>query len=192
MNFHSDRRMIGSFNHGSMAVGLPAAIGAQLQYPGREVWALIGDGAFNMTLHDFSTAVEYNLPIKLVVLRNNELGFVKIEMEEAGLAPNYDALAVKNFDFAEFANLVGGEGITVNSVEDVIPAIEKAKKSKKPFIISANVTEGELSMPSHVNVGMAKNFALSKFKEVIKAAKGDKRNWENIKEEVKSFLDKEF
>lgn len=192
MNFHSDRRMIGSFNHGSMAVGLPAAIGAQLLYPEKEVWALVGDGAFNMTLHDFSTAVEYNLPIKIIVLNNSELGFVKIEMEEAGLEPNYDALEVKNFDFAAYADLVGGLGISVNKEEEVSTAIQQAKQSRKPVIIDARVTGGELSLPPHIDFKMAKNFALSKVKEALSAAKGDEKNWDNIKNEVKAFIDKEW
>lgn len=142
MNFHSQRRIIGSFNHGSMAVGLPAAIGAQLQFPDREVWALVGDGAFNMSLHDFSTAVEYDLPVKIIIFNNSELGFVKLEMEEAGLVPNYDALRVENFDFAEYAKLVGGDGVNVTENEGIIPAIQQAQKSKKPFILNAFVTGG--------------------------------------------------
>ena len=191
MNFHSERRIIGSFNHGSMAVGLPAAIGAQLQFPEREVWALVGDGAFNMSLQDFSTAVEYNLPIKIVVMNNQELGFVKIEMEEAGMAPNYDALAIKNFDFTEFAQMVGGEGVDVKNVKDIIPAIKKAQKSTKPFIINAHTAPGELSLPPQIEFEQAKNFGISKTKEVFKAMKGDKRQWDNIKNEIKAFFDKE-
>jgi thiamine pyrophosphate-dependent acetolactate synthase large subunit-like protein len=191
MNFHSQRRIIGSFNHGSMAVGLPAAIGAQLQFPDREVWALVGDGAFNMSLQDFSTAVEYELPIKIIVLNNSELGFVKIEMEEAGLAPNYDAIGIKNFDFAEYAKLVGGDGVNVTKNDGIIPAIEQAQKSKNPFILNAHVTGGELSLPPHINFHQAKNFGISKVKELLKAAKGDKSQWENIKNEVKAYLDKE-
>ncbi len=191
MNFHSQRRIIGSFNHGSMAVGLPAAIGAQLQFPEREVWALVGDGAFNMSLHDFSTAVEYQLPIKIVVLNNSELGFVKIEMEEAGLAPNYDALQIDNFDFAEYAKLVGGDGINVTKNDGIKPAIEQAQNSKKPFILNAHVTGGELSLPPHISFHQAKNFGVSKIKELLKAAKGDKSQWKNIKSEIKAYLDKE-
>ncbi len=190
MNFHSGRRIIGSFNHGSMAVGLPAAIGAQLQFPEREVWALVGDGAFNMSLQDFSTAVEYNLPIKIVVMNNKELGFVKIEMEEAGMAPNYDALEIKNFDFVNFAKNIGGDGEEVREVKNIIPAIEKAQKSKKPFIINAHVTPGELSLPPQIEFEQAKNFGISKVKEVIKAIKGDKRQWANIKNEIEAFFDK--
>ena len=192
MNFHSQRRIIGSFNHGSMAVGLPAAIGAQISFPKREVWALVGDGAFNMSLHDFSTAVEYQLPIKIIVLNNSELGFVKIEMEEAGLAPNYDALEVKNFDFAAYAKLVGGDGINIDEVKDIPQAIEMAQKSTKPFIVNAKVSGGELSLPPNIEFKQAKNFGMSKLKELYKAAKGDKKQWENLKNEWDAFIDKEF
>ncbi|MEJ2595181.1 MAG: thiamine pyrophosphate-binding protein [bacterium] len=189
MSFHSDRRILGSFNHGSMAVGLPAAIGAQLAFPEREVWAMAGDGAFHMTLHDFSTAVEYGLPVKIIVFNNSELGFVKIEMEEAGLAPNFDALQVNNFDFAQFARVCGGDGISISRAEEVETAIEKAKSSAKPFIIDAKVTKGELSMPPEISVGQAANFGISKAKEVLKAIGGNKKQWENLKKEIESLLD---
>ncbi|MEX0600315.1 MAG: thiamine pyrophosphate-dependent enzyme, partial [Rhodothermales bacterium] len=158
MNLHSDRRMIGSFNHGSMAVGLPGAIGAQLLYPDREVWALVGDGAFNMSLHEFSTAVEYDLPIKIVVLNNSELGFVKIEMEEAGLAPNFDALELENFDFARYAELCGGDGVNLVEPGDILDAVEKARSSTVPFVLIAHVTSGELSLPPDITLDQARNF----------------------------------
>ncbi len=191
MNFHSERRVIGSFNHGSMAVGLPAAIGAQLLFPEREVWALVGDGAFNMSLHDFSTAVEYNLPIKIVVLNNSELGFVKIEMEEAGLAPNFDALEIKNFDFAGYAKLCGGEGVNLVEPGNILPAIEQARASKRPFVLNAHVTSGELSLPPNITGHMAKNFGVSKVKELLGAMRGDERQWANVKKELGAWLDKE-
>lgn len=189
MNFHSNRRIIGSFNHGSMAVGLPAAIGAQLEFPEREVWGLIGDGAFNMSLQDFSTAVKYNLPIKIIVFNNSQLGFVKIEMEEAGLAPNMDALDVNNFNFADYAKLCGGEGVRVEHAKDIESAILQAKKSNKPFIIDAVVTNAELALPPKIGFKEAKGFGISKVKELVEAVKGDKRQWENIKQEVEAFFD---
>ncbi len=189
MNFHSERRMIGSFNHGSMAVGLPAAIGAQLQYPNREVWGLVGDGAFNMSLQDFSTAVKYNLPIKIIVFNNSQLGFVKIEMEEAGLAPNLEALQVDSFSFAEYAKLCGGDGVKVVHAKDIVPAIEMAKKATKPFIIDAIVTNAELSLPPKIGLEEVKGFGLSKIKEVLRAFNGEKEQWENIKQEIEAYFD---
>jgi thiamine pyrophosphate-dependent acetolactate synthase large subunit-like protein len=190
MNFHSERRIIGSFNHGSMSVGLPAAIGAQLLKPEREVWALVGDGAFHMSMQDFTTAVEYDLPIKIIVLNNEELGFVKIEMEEAGLAPNYDALGIESFDFAGFAELCGGRGLRVDHAEDIQSAIKEAKHSTGPILIDARVTGGELSLPPKIGFKEAYGFGTSKVKEVLEALKGDKRQWDNLKKEVEAFFDR--
>ncbi len=189
MNFHSGRRIIGSFNHGSMAVGLPAAIGAQLQFPKREVWAMVGDGAFNMSMHDFKTAVTYKLPIKIIIFNNSELGFVKIEMEEAGLAPNLDALAVNNIDFAAYAKLCGGDGITISEADQVHDAVIRAKNSKLPFIINAVVTSGELALPPKIELEHAVNFGVSKTKELWRALKGDRAQWDNIKKEIESYFD---
>jgi pyruvate dehydrogenase (quinone) len=189
MNFHSGRRIIGSFNHGSMAVGLPAAIGAKFQFPGREVWAMIGDGAFNMTLHEFSTAVKYNLPIKVIVFKNDELSFVKIEMEEAGLAPNLDALHVDNFDFVGYARLCGGDGMKVEHARDVEKAVAKAKSSDKPFIIEAIVNSGELSLPPKIGFSEVKDFGLSKVKEIIQSLGGNREQWENLKKEIEGYFD---
>ena len=189
MSFHGDRRMIGSFNHGSMGVGLPAAIGAQMSFPEREVWGIVGDGAFNMTLQDFMTAVTYELPIKLLVLNNSQLGFVKIEMEEAGLKPNLDALKVNNFDFAAFARLCGGEGVRVEHADDIAGAIAQAKASTKPFVIDAIVNSGELALPPKIGWEEASGFGISKVKEVIAAIGGDKDQWKNLKQEVEAYFD---
>lgn len=189
MNFDRERRVIGSFNHGSMAVALPAAIGAQLLCPKREVWSFVGDGAFNMTLHDFSTAAQHKLPLKLVVFNNSQLGFVKIEMEEAGLAPNLDALEVENFDFVEFARLTGGDGTTVEKADQVAQAVEAAKLSTKPFIINAKVNSGELSLPPRIEPKQAFNFGISKAKELFQAIKGDRRQWDNIRNEIEGYFD---
>ena len=79
------RKMLGSFNHGSMANAVPQAIGASLAYPDRQVWALCGDGGLSMLLGDLSTIVQYKLPVKIVVFNNRSLGMVKLEMEVAGL-----------------------------------------------------------------------------------------------------------
>jgi pyruvate dehydrogenase (quinone) len=189
ISFHSNRRLIGSFNHGSMAVGLPAAIGAQFLDRKREVWCLTGDGAFNMAMQDFITAVRYNLPVKVLIFNNAELSFVKLEMEEAGLAPSLDALHQQNVNFADYARLCGGEGIRVEHAKDIEHAILMAKKSTKPFIIDAVVSSGELSLPPHIGLAQAVGFGVSKAKEGLQALTGDKSQWENLKKELKSYFD---
>lgn len=189
VSFHSDRRLIGSFNHGSMAVALPAAIGAQLLDRNKEVWCFSGDGAFNMVMHDFITAVKYDLPIKVLIFNNHELSLVKLEMEEAGLTPTFEALEQKNVNFADYARLCGGEGIRVENAEDIEDAIIQAKKSRKPFIIDANVNSGELVMPPHMSISQAMRFGKSKIKEGFQAITGDKKQWENLKKEIQAYFD---
>lgn len=189
ISFHSNRRMIGSFNHGSMAVGLPAAIGAQVGNPDKEIWCISGDGAFNMNMQDFITAVKYNLPVKLLILNNKELSFVKLEMEEAGLSPALDALEERNVNFAEYAKLCGGDGVRVEHAADIEQAVLQAKNSDKPFIIDAVVNSGELSFPPHIGMKQVIGFGGSKGKEALQVIAGDKGQWENLKKEIKGYFD---
>lgn len=189
ISFHSDRRLIGSFNHGSMAVGLPAAIGAQFLNRQREVWCLSGDGAFNMDMQDFITAVKYNLPVKILIFNNAELSFVKLEMEEAGLAPSLGALHQQNVNYSEYARLCGGDGVRVEHAKDIEPAIRRAKESTKPFIIDAVVSSGELSLPPQISWSQAMGFGVSKAKEGLQAVTGNKDQWENLLKELKSYFD---
>ena len=189
ISFHSQRRLIGSFNHGSMAVGLPSAIGAQFANKNKEIWAFCGDGAFNMSMQDFITAVKHELPIKVLIFNNSELSFVKLEMEEAGLAASLDALHETNVNFAEYAKLCGGEGVRVEHAEDIDAAILQAKASKKPFIIDAVVSSGALSLPPHIGLKEAIGFGTSKVKEIGQVISGDKGQWDNLKKELYSYFD---
>ncbi|MWW23546.1 thiamine pyrophosphate-dependent enzyme [Algibacter lectus] len=189
ISFNKQRRLIGSFNHGSMAVGLPSAIGAQMANPDKEIWCLSGDGAFNMAMQDFITAVRYELPIKVLIFNNSELSFVKLEMEQVGLAASLDALHETNMNFAEYAKLCGGDGVRVEHAKDIDAAIIQAKHSKKPFIIDAVVSSGALSLPPHIGVKEAIGFGTSKLKEVGQVITGDKDQWQNLKKELQSYFD---
>ncbi|EQD79278.1 thiamine pyrophosphate protein TPP binding domain protein, partial [mine drainage metagenome] len=95
------RRLLGSFVHGSMANALPQAIGAQLTAPDRPVIALSGDGGLAMLLGDLLTLRQHQLPVKVVVFRNDSLAFVTIEMQAAGLLDF--ATSLTNPDFAGIA-----------------------------------------------------------------------------------------
>jgi thiamine pyrophosphate-dependent acetolactate synthase large subunit-like protein len=172
-----------------MAVGLPSAMGAQFAFPNREVWSISGDGAFNMAMQDFITAVRYDLPVKILVLNNSQLSFVKLEMEQVGLAPALDALHQENVNFAEYAKLCGGDGIRVEKAEDIEQAIIMAKNSKKPFIIDAVVNSGELALPPHIGMKQILGFGTSKAKEVLQIITGDKQQWQNLKKELNTWFD---
>ena len=180
------RRMAGSFNHGSVGAGLPVALGGAALDRHSETWALCGDGGFGMSLTDFVSAVRFDWPIKVVVFNNSELGFVKMETEVGGLPANREATALVNPDFAAFAKACGGDGIRVEHVADIVPAIEAAKKSRKPFIIDAIVSSGELTMPPHIKLEQAWGFGISKVKEGLMGLKGDHEVWKAWRDEFKA------
>ena len=107
------RRMLGSFMHGSMANALPMAIGAVATCPEKQVIAFCGDGGLEMLMGELLTVVQYNLPIKILVADNSELGFVKWEMELEHYTPSQTSL--KNPDLAKVANAIGINAQTVTN-----------------------------------------------------------------------------
>ena len=186
MSMAGRRRMVGGFNHGAIGAGLPAALGAAAVADGRQVWALCGDGGFGMSMNDFITAARYGWPIKVIVFNNSEFGFVKMEMEVSGLAHDFDATGLVNPDFAAFAKACGGDGVRVEHVDDILPAIKQAIQSDKPFIIDAVVSPGELVMPPEVKIDEAWGFAMSKVKEGLLGLKGDHDVWKEWRNEFKA------
>lgn len=188
MRLKGGRRMVGSFNHGSLGSGFPSGLGAIACDPGRQVWAMCGDGGFAMAMQDFVTAVRYGWPLKVVVFNNSELGFVKMEMEVTGYSYNAEATHLVNPDFAAYAKSCGGDGVRVEKAEEIMPAIDAALKSDKAFLIDAIVSAGEFVMPPQVKVEQAWGFGMAKIKEGILGLKGDHTQWDNWKDEIKSAL----
>src|SRR6478735_3034601 len=115
------RRLLGSFNLGSMANAMPQALGAQALDRQQQVVAFCGDGGLTMLLGDLITAVTHDLPVKLVVFDNGSLGMVKLEMEQVGLSPYGTKL--DNPDFAAVAEAIGMKGIRVEDPHDVEDAV---------------------------------------------------------------------
>lgn len=186
MRMRDGRRMVSSFNHGSLGSGLPIALGAAALDPSREIWTLAGDGGFGMSMNDFVTAVRFNWPIKVIVFNNSEFSFVKMEMEVAGLPTFPDATSLVNPDFAAYAKACGGDGVRVEHADDILPAIDQALASEKPFIIDAIVSPGELSMPPHISVQEAYGFGISKVKEALLGLKGDHEIWKQWRDEFRA------
>jgi pyruvate dehydrogenase (quinone) len=160
-----DRRIIGSFNHGSMANALPQSIGAQCAFPGRQVIALCGDGGFAMSLGDILTITQYNLPIKLVVFDNSALGMVKLEMETAGM-PDFQT-DLKNPNFAKMAEAIGIMGVRIENPADLASGIKKALEASGPALIDVVTDANALSIPSHADRSQAVGFALAMGKMVL-------------------------
>ena len=188
VRMNNQRRMLGSFNHGSLGAGLPVTIGASALDPSRQAWAFCGDGGFAMSMQDFVTAVRFDWPIKVLVFNNSELGFVKMEMEVAGLPLYPDATGLVNPNFAEFAKSCGGDGVRVEHADQIVPAVEMAIASDKPFLIDAIVSPGELTMPPTITIDEAWGFGISKVKEAIMGLKGDHQQWQGWRDEFKANL----
>lgn len=165
LRMRGNQRLIGSFNHGSLGVGLPAAIGAKALYPKRQVIALCGDGAFGMLMADFVTAARYNLNLVTIVFDNNKFGFVELEMEASGL-PRF-ATDLVNPDFAKVAEACSGIGISVEKPDELESALKQALKSDKPVLVNVKVNPNELIIPPKIDPSTAWRFMQGKIKEVL-------------------------
>lgn len=130
----SDRRMIGSFSHGSMANAMPMAIGAKFACPDRQVIAVCGDGGFAMLMGELLTIVQYKLPVKLLVADNRSLAFVKWEMEMAGLSPKETDLT--NPDFGKMAEVIGFQAETVDDPNELEDAMKRWLSADGPALLS--------------------------------------------------------
>jgi len=159
------RKMLGSFNHGSMANAMPQAIGAALACPGRQVIAMCGDGGLSMLLGDLATITQYKLPIKIIVFNNRALGMVKLEMEVAGL-PDWQT-DMHNPDFAMVAQAMGMKGITVREPDDVKQALREALSFKGPALVNIMTDPNALAMPPKIEFDQVKGMALSMTKLIL-------------------------
>jgi len=119
---------------GSMGYGLPAAVGAKRIFPDRSVVCFAGDGCFMMHGQEFATAVQYNLPIIVLLIDNGMYGTIRMH-QERHYPGRESATALRNPDFAAYAKAFGGHGERVESTEEFAPALERAMASGKPAIL---------------------------------------------------------
>ena len=159
------RKMLGSFNHGTMANAMPQAIGASLAYPGRQVIALCGDGGISMLLGDLATIVQYKLPVKIIVFNNRSLGMVKLEMEVAGLPDNETDMY--NPDFSLIAKATGMKGYTVSRPDDVLPALIENLNSPESVLINIMTDPNALAMPPQIEWDQMTGFAQAMYKMLL-------------------------
>lgn len=180
LEMNGKRRLLGSFNHGSMANAMPQAIGAQATDPNRQVVALCGDGGFTMLMGDFLTLAQLKLPVKIVVFNNSVLGFVAMEMKAGGYLT--DGTDLHNPDFAAIANAAGIKGIRVEKASELDAALESAFAHPGPVLVDVVTAKQELSMPPQIKFEQAKGFSLYMLRAIING-RGDevvelaKTNW---------------
>jgi pyruvate dehydrogenase (quinone) len=167
---NGQRRLIGSFIHGSMANAMPQAIGAQAAFPGRQVIALSGDGGIAMLLGDLITLRQHQLPVKVVVFNNGALAFVELEMMSAGV-PKWGT-DLNNPDFAEVARSIGLFGARVERPDELLPALKAAFEHDGPALIDVHTRRQELSIPPHVTLSEMKGVSLFAGRTIL-SGRGD-------------------
>jgi pyruvate dehydrogenase (quinone) len=145
----------------SMANGLPYAIAAQIAFPQRQSIAFVGDGGLTMLMGEFATAVQYNLPIKVIVIKNNTLGMIR--WEQMGFLGNPEfGVEFTAIDWVKFAEACGGKGYAIKEPNQVKSKLHQAmKEERKPTIIEAYVDPFEPPMPPKVEMSFVNNLAES-------------------------------
>jgi pyruvate dehydrogenase (quinone) len=172
------RRLFGSLLHGTMANGMPSAIGLQKSQPGRQVVCMAGDGGISMLFGDLMTIVQQELPIKIAVYDNGKLGFVEIEQKAEGMLDTFTKL--KNPNFAEVAKALGLWGQTVSKADQLEGAVKVWLAQPGPALLHVHFNPMQLVMPPFTTVEPAIGMALYTTRAVLHGRGGDV--WEMVKE----------
>ncbi|MFQ6079342.1 MAG: thiamine pyrophosphate-dependent enzyme, partial [Thermodesulfobacteriota bacterium] len=145
--FTQPRTILSSGGLGTMGYGLPAAIGAQVAFPGRIVFDIAGEGSFQMNVQELATAVQYRLPIKVAILNNRSLGMVR-QWQELFFDKRYsETLLDIQPDFVRLAEAYGAAGLRVDHPRDVVPCLEKALSIQGPVVMDFIVDPEENVFP---------------------------------------------
>ena len=165
LTMNGKRRLLGSFNHGSMANAMPQAIGAQLAFPGRQVVTFSGDGGLSMLLGDLLSLRQHKLPVKIILFSNSALAFVELEMMAAGILGKGTEMV--NPDFVALARIgrhvrraSGGSG-------RIKGGGHRSVSARRAGTREAVVNRTELSMPPTIKLDQAVGFNLWALKAVL-------------------------
>jgi pyruvate dehydrogenase (quinone) len=170
LKMNGRRRLVGSFNHGSMANAMLQAIGAQATFPKRQVVSFSGDGGFTMMMGEFVTLIQTGLPVKIIVLNNGTLGFVELEMKASGFLDT--DVDLKNPNFAEMAKAMGIKGIRVEQPQALEAAVQEVLAHDGPALLDVVTARQELVMPPRTSFGEAQKFGMFMLKAVLDGRAG--------------------
>ncbi len=149
-----------SGNLASMANGLPYTMAAQIAFPDRQCVAFVGDGGFSMLMAEFASCVKYQLPVKVIIIKNNTLGMIKWEQMVFLGNPEYGC-DLHPIDFCAFAKACGGVGFTIDDPKECGDILNEALETPGPVIVEAIVDPFEPPMPPKVTLEQASKFAQS-------------------------------
>ncbi|HKO13592.1 MAG TPA: thiamine pyrophosphate-dependent enzyme, partial [Acidobacteriaceae bacterium] len=141
-----ERSLITSGGLGTMGFALPAAIGAKIACPDKDVWVIAGDGGFQMTCPELSTAAQEELDLNIAVVNNGYLGMVR-QWQEFFYEKNYQSTPLRSPDFVKLAEAHGIAGTTVRKRDEVLPAVARAQAHKGPFVINFLVEKEDSVYP---------------------------------------------
>ncbi len=158
-------RTLASLTHGTMANAMPQALGAKVAFPERQVIALSGDGGLAMMLGDLLTAVQEEIPIKVVVFDNGTLGFVELEQRVEGLLDAYTKL--KNPDFAKVAEAIGWTGTRVTDPTELPGAMRGWLAAPGPALLDVVMDRSEFVLPPHLEPSQVFGIALYSAKALL-------------------------
>ncbi len=156
-------RWLSSGGLGTMGYGLPAAIGAKLGCPEKEVWAIVGDGGFQMSLNELATCVQEGIDVKIAVLNNGYLGMVR-QWQDLFHGKNYSEVKIYGPDFVKLAESYGVKGIRVETDADLMPAIQKARETPGTVVIDF-VIEPEANVWPIVPQGASNSEMLHRYED---------------------------
>jgi pyruvate dehydrogenase (quinone) len=167
---NGQRRVLGSFLHGTMANALPHAIGASFAAPTRQVIAMSGDGGLSMLLGELLTVRKHQLPLTIVVFNNSTLGMVDLEMLVEGYPAHGTDLG--DVDFAQIARAVGLDAIRITEPDAVRDGLERALASPRPTVVDVVTDPNALSLPPRVTGQQIRGFATAATKTVLAGGVG--------------------
>jgi pyruvate dehydrogenase (quinone) len=162
-----------SGNLATMANGLPYSIGAAVAYPGRQVVAFVGDGGFTMLMGEVATLVKYNLPVKVIIIKNNTLGQIKWEQLVLSANPQF-GVDLQPIDFAAYARACGAAGYCIDDPRHCERTLREALAHPGPAVVEAVVDANEPPLPGKITTEQALHFAKA-------LVKGEKDRFDIIK-----------
>ena len=162
LRLNGKQRLISSTELGTLGFGMPAAIGCKMAMSERQVVTLCGDGGFQMTMSDFSTAIKYNIPIIVIIYNNFAYHFIALEQMKEGVAQCYTKL--NNPNYALLAEAFGGKGFTVTQPNQIESTIKAAFACQAPCIVDVHTDPNELIMPTKLTLSLIGNFLKGEIK----------------------------
>src|SRR5206468_6598091 len=169
------RSLITSGGLGTMGFALPAAIGAKVARPEAEVWVVVGDGGFQMTLCELATIVQEKLKVNIAIINNGFLGMVR-QWQEFFYERNYAATPLLNPDFAKLGEAYGIRSMTVTERSQVIPSVRAAREHDGPVLINFKVEQEDTVYPM-VAAGASLHEMIRRPSKIVETAADEQKNY---------------